>query len=274
MHKRTFQEAERTHEDTVWGKITNHTLDKLDLTFKLAHAERRISGYQAVAGITPLENPLLRKFNMANRTRDNAGVRADIAATEKVNVGLGVDWSKDEYSDSPIGLNSGRDFNLNGDIAVALAPQTSLHFFANHQEIDSKQFGSQAFSTPDWSGQNKDKIDLVGVGVKHAAIKDKLDIGADYTVMRSKSEITVDTGVSGPPFPNLTTSLNSLKLYANYHLKDNVSLQAGYWYERYDSKDWMLDGVTPSTIPNVLALGLQPPQYRVNVVRVSVRYKF
>ncbi len=36
----------------------------------------------------------------------------------------------------------------------------------------------------------------------------------------------------------------------------------------------MLDGVAPSTIPNVLAMGLQAPQYHVNVIRLSVRYKF
>jgi MtrB/PioB family decaheme-associated outer membrane protein len=273
-HKRTFQEVDTTREDTAWGKISSRALDKLDLTFKLAHGERRNSGYQVIAGITPPENPLLRKYNMANRTRETAGLRVDIAAAENVSLGLGVDWSKDAYTDSTIGLNSGTDFNLNGDVSVVLAPQTSLHFFANHEEIESKQFGSQAFSTADWSGQNKDRIDLVGLGVKHTVIENKLDVGADYAYTRSKGEIIVSNGLSGPSFPNLSTSLNSLKLYATYRLKDNVSLQAGYWYERYDSKDWMLDGVAPGTIPNVLALGLQPPQYRVNVIRLSVRYKF
>jgi len=274
--KRTFQEVDSSRENTVWAKITSRVLDKLDLSAKLAHGERKNSGYQLVAEI-PLvfaENPLLRKFNMANRTRDNAALRADIPVGERVNVGLGVDWSEDEYSDSTIGLSSGRDLNVNADVSVMLTQDTSLHFFANHQQIRSKQAGSQAFSTPDWTGENKDRIDFFGIGLKHAAIKDKLDIGADYSHTRSRGEINVNTGASDPAFPQLTTSLNSLKLYANYRLKDNLSLLAGYWYERYDSKDWMLDGVTPGTIPNVLTLGLQPPRYRVNVIRMSVRYKF
>ena len=38
--------------------------------------------------------------------------------------------------------------------------------------------------------------------------------------------------------------------------------------------DWRLDGVTPSTVPNVLLLGEQTPSYHVNVVRVGMRYKF
>jgi hypothetical protein len=36
----------------------------------------------------------------------------------------------------------------------------------------------------------------------------------------------------------------------------------------------MLDGVTPSTIPNVLTLGEQAPRYHVNVFRLAMRYKF
>ena len=201
-------------------------------------------------------------------------MRVDIAATDSVNVGLGAESIKDDYSDSAIGLTSGRDLSLNADVSWLVTEQTSLHLFANHQEIKSTQRGSQTFSTPDWSGENKDTIDTLGIGVKHAAIKDKLDIGADYTVSRSHSDISVNTGASNPAFPNLSASLDSLKLYANYRLKDNVSLLGGYWYERYDTRNWMLEGVTPSTIPNVLTLGEQPPRYHVNVIRLAVRYRF
>ena len=272
--KRTFQEVNTTNEDTLWGKITTHTMDKIDMTLKLAHGERKGSSYQAVPGIQPPENPLLRKYNMANRDRDSAGLRVDIAATDSVNIGLGAESNKDDYSDSAIGLTSGRDLSMNADVSWMVTEQTSLHLFANRQEIKSNQRGSQTFSTPDWSGENRDAINTVGIGVKHAAIKDKLDLGADYTVSRSRSDISVNTGASNPAFPNLSTSLDSLKLYANYRLKDNWSLLAGYWYERYDTKNWMLEGVTPSTIANVLTLGEQPPRYHVNVIRLAARYRF
>jgi len=36
----------------------------------------------------------------------------------------------------------------------------------------------------------------------------------------------------------------------------------------------MLDGVAPNTIPNVLTFGNQAPNYNVNVIALSVRYKF
>lgn len=51
-------------------------------------------------------------------------------------------------------------------------------------------------------------------------------------------------------------------------------LTGSYWYERYDSQDWRLDGVLPATIPNLLAFGAQAPNYSVNVLRVAMRYRF
>jgi len=272
--KRTFQEVDKSHEDTIWGKVTTRALDKFDLSLKLAHGERRNSGYQVVPGIAPPENPLLRKYNMANRTRETAALRVDVAARENVNIGFGIDTSKDDYEDSAIGLLSGRDINVNGDVSVIQTPATSLHFFANHQEIKSKQAGSQTFSTADWSGENRDRIDFFGVGLKHAAIKDKLDIGVDYGTSRSKGEVIVTTGALNPSFPSLSTTLDSLRLYATYRVKANIWLLASYWHERYDTRNWMLDGVAPGTIPNVLNLGEYAPRYSVNVLRLALRYKF
>jgi MtrB/PioB family decaheme-associated outer membrane protein len=211
---------------------------------------------------------------MADRTRNSGELRANIAATEAITVGLQFDASKDDYSNSTIGLTSGQELNIGGDLTWMLSDQTSLHLFANRQEIKSEQSGSQTFSTPDWSGENKDTVNLYGVGVKHVVIKDKLDIGVDYTYTRSKGAISVSTAANEPPFPDLSTRRDSIRLYANYHLKDNVTLRAGYWYERYSSDNWALDGVAPDTISNVLTFGQIPPQYHVNVIAMSLRYKF
>ena len=273
--ERTFQEVGKTDEDTVWGKVSTRIMEKVDMTLKLAHAERRGSNYEPVSlGIQPPENPLLRKYNMANRDRDSARLRIDFAATDAINVGLGAESSKDDYSDSVIGLTSGRDQSLNVDLTWIVSEVTRLHLFASREEIKSTQRGSQAFSVPDWTGENKDTIDTVGFGVKHAAIKDKLDIGADYTVSRAKRDIRIDTGAGNSAFPGVSASVDSLKLYADYRLKDNVSLVGSYWYEDYDSSNWMLEGVAPGTIQNVLTFGEQTPRYRVNVLKFAVRYQF
>lgn len=273
-YKRTYQEVDRTKEHTFWGKLTVRAKDNVNLTMKLAHAERNRSNYQAVSEIEPPQNPRLRLFNMADRTRNTAGFHASVTPWDRITVGLGADYSKDDYSKSALGLTDSKEANINADASVILTEDISLHAFLSHEIIKSKQAGSQSFSTPDWFGKNKDTIDTAGIGVTYQVIKDKLDIGADYTISKSDGEITVDSGAPDPEFPDLSTKLNSLKLFATYRLKDAISLQAAYWYESYDTDDWTIDGVSPSTIPNVLSFGEQSPTYDVNVFTLAVRYKF
>jgi hypothetical protein len=47
-----------------------------------------------------------------------------------------------------------------------------------------------------------------------------------------------------------------------------------YTREQYNSKDWALDAVGPSTVPNLLALGVQPYHDSVNQLGLTVRYQF
>lgn len=272
--ERTYQQVTNTDENTVWAKFITRAMDKTDFTFKIAHAKRDTSGDETVPGLTPPDNPLMTKYNLADRTRDSAGFRADIAASETVNVGMGFDYSRDDYSNSAIGLTKSEDFSIGGDVSMVFTKQTSAHFFLNLEQIRSIQAGSQLFATPDWTGANKDTFHVFGIGVKHAMIKDKLDVGADYTVSNSLGKVTVTTGAPDPAFPDLESRLNSLKLYATYRLKDNMSLQGAYWFERYSTRNWMLENVASGTIPNVLSLGEQPPSYRASVLSVSLRYNF
>lgn len=106
------------------------------------------------------------------------------------------------------------------------------------------------------------------------AIVDKLDLGADLVFSRARSDISVDNATAAPPFPTATTSVDTLKLYATYKLKDKLWLTGSYWYERYQAQDWRLDGVTPATVANLLAFGALAPGYHVHVLRVAVRYAF
>jgi len=272
--ERTYQQVDETTENTLWAKFITRALENTDLTLKVAHAKRDKSGDQTVPGLTPPDNPLMTKYNVADRERDSVGFRADIAASETVNVGLGFDYSQDDYSSSAIGLTKSEDFSIGGDISMVLTQQTSAHLFLNIEQIRSVQAGSQLFATPDWTGANKDTFHVLGIGVKHAMIKNKLDVGADYTVSNSVGKVSVTTGAPDPAFPDLESRLNSLKLYATYRLKDNMSLQGAYWFERYSTRNWMLENVAPGTIPNVLSLGEIPPSYRASVLSVSLRYNF
>lgn len=271
---RTYQEAARTNENTIWGKISTRVMDDVDMMFRLSHANRNYSSYVPVAWIDPAENPLLRKYNMANRTRTMAGLRADTIAWKKVNIGLGVDYANDDYSSSRIGLTQSRDLTISADASAMLAKETSMHAFLVNEDINSSMTGSQTYSTPDWTGKNSDNVITAGLGIKRAVMKNKMDIGADYSLSRSRGKVTVTTGSPDPPFPDLVTDLGSLKLYAIYRMKENLTVTGTFLNENYTSANWQLEGVDPDTVSNLLALGEQPPSHNINVIMLTLRYKF
>jgi MtrB/PioB family decaheme-associated outer membrane protein len=272
--ERSYQEVVTTRETTVWATIAGTAFETLAMSFKLSHANRDNSSYGVATWVDPAENPLLRKFNMAERQRNAAKFRADWTANDKLTVGFNVDLSDDDYSKSTIGLTSGHSYSVGGDMAYALSEQTQLRLFAQGEDIRSKQAGSESYARADWSTKIEDSFGIVGMGVKHLAMAGKLELGADLAFARSRSNVTVDTASPSAGFPAVTTSTDRFKLYATYQLKENLSVIGSYWYERYDTKNWALDGVGPGTVYNLLAFGVQPPRYNENVVRLGLRYRF
>jgi len=272
--ERSYQEVVNTRETTLWGKVGAQPREDLALSLKLAHSWRSNSVYGTSVWFGYAENPLLRKFYLADRLRDSAEGRAEYTVNEKLSLSLSASYANDDYNHSAVGLTSARSVNLGADVSYAISEQTQVHAFAQGEWVRSKQSGSEAFAGPDWTGQTKDSFGVLGVGVKYAAIANKLDVGGDLTISRSRSDVAVDTSVATAPFPGVNTNLDGLKLYATYKLKDNLSITGSYWYEHYEAQDWHLDGVLPATVPNLLAFGVQPPHYTVNVIRVALRYRF
>jgi len=273
QHRR-YSEVVATRETTVWARAAARPRDNIGLSLKLAHSERNNSPYGVATWFGSPDNPLLRKFNLADRQRDAASARADINLGEKLSLGLTAEASNDDYDKSAVGLTHARSANLGVDLAFAMSEKTQLHAFAQGEQVNSQQNGSQGGVAVDWSAENKDRFQVFGLGIKHAAIPDKLDLGADLTVSRSRSNVSVEASSNDPPFPTNRTALDSLKLSANYKLSEKMSINGSYWYEHYDSADWHLDGVLPNNVASLLTFGEQPPHYHVHLMRLALRYRF
>lgn len=274
QRERNYTEAVTTRETTVWGRVSLRPIAMLGLSVKLAHADRDHSTYGTVVWFGAAENPLLRKYNLAARSRDSVGLRVDLTLSETLNVGLSADHADDDYHRSVIGLTDARSGSVGIDVAWAASEHTQLHAFAQGENMRSLQSGSQSVGLPDWSASSKDRFDVFGFGIKHAAIPDKLDIGADLSSTRSRSDLDVQTVMMEPAFPRVSTSLDRIKLYATYKIDDKISLTGNLWHESYKAVDWRTGGLMPATLINLLSLGAQTPRYKVDAVSVSLRYKF
>ena len=220
------------------------------------------------------QNPLMRKYNEADRRRNAAELRADWTIGEGMSLGFNLDARDDDYTDSVIGLTGAHSLSAGIDFSAALSEQTQLRAHLQSEEIKSTMANSQQFGVPDWSGSSKDNFDTFGLGVTHLAMKGKLELGGDLAVTRSHSSTTIRFGSFGTSFPKVKTSLDSLTLSALWHQSASLTWLGSLAYEHYDSKNWQLDGILPGTVPNLLAFGEQAPRYNVGVIRFAVRYGF
>lgn len=271
-YKRDLQEVDHTNESSCWGKASANVKDLAGITLQWTHAQRTGSAYVPNPDDTPLQNPLMRIYTMADRDRDEVRLLLDLTPGERFDIGLDANVTWDSYYSSVIGLLDGRSWAAAADCAWTLAERISATCYLSHEQIKSSQANAELLApSPLWSGDNTDTIDTAGVGLKYRA-NEKLDLGFDYTYARSTGEIAIKNAIAG--FPDLTARLNSARLYVSFAPKQKLSLRLSYWYEDYRSDDWALDGVTPSTINNVLALGQESPSYKVNVVTLSGRYQF
>jgi MtrB/PioB family decaheme-associated outer membrane protein len=274
-HDRNYQARHRTNEWKGWTKLSLTPRDDLEAVIDLEYAERRGSDFHQVSQIVPPENPLMRDSYLADRDRQKAGLFVTYTPVEKATLGLGADYSDDDYNDSQIGLTRDREINYTADLSLRPHDHVLVHAFYTRTDIHSKQANSMAFAAPNWSAKNDDTVDTVGVGGKWTELMHNLDVGADYVYARSKLATNVDTSVvPEAPFPDITTRLHSVSLYADYAVRKDMSLRLRYAYENFDYNNWAYDDVAPNTIPQVLSLGQDSLDYGVHVVALSLRYKF
>ena len=271
-HERDFQEVVHTRDESCWGKASVSATDFADLSLVWTHAQRTSSGYDPNPDATALQNPLMRLYNLANRDRDEVKLRIDLAPGERFQIGLDGSAAWDTYYQSVIGLRDARSWAAAVDCAWTFSAKLSATCYLSREQLESRQANAALLApAPLWFGSSTDTIDTAGLGLEYRA-HDKLAFGLDCTYARSTGEIAIRSAAVG--FPDLTTRLTSARLHADFSPRARLTLRLSYWYEKYQSEDWALDGVTPSTVGNVLALGQASPDYRINVVMLSSRYQF
>jgi len=272
---RTYQEVANQTEDTGWGKLRWRPTHYLEASIRGGASRREIDAYNTDIAASYGQNPLLRKYNLAYRYREFAEMTVSASMPETpISVGITYLWAEDSYSKSQLGMTDGEENRLNVDFSWAISESGSLYLSAGSDSIDANQIGSESFTGPEWLATHEDKFDHYGGGFRLAGLGDKIDLTLDYT--RSEGETKIQfagQSVSSNPLPDLESTMDALRLSLNYRASEKMDYNFGVRYERFETADWALDGVSPDTIPVVLTMGANSYDYDVWVVGIGVRYR-
>ena len=266
---RNYQDAERedTHENRLSASLKYMPLRQLTARLYGSLADRGGSDYEPLEP----ENPLLRKYHLADREQNTAGIRMAYVPVTWLSFTGKAEVRDDDYDDTEIGLTDAKRHVYFLEAAYVPGGRFSGHASVTHELIDSNQRGDLSGAGEIWRVEQEDTITTWGIGAELDVIPDRLRFSLDYIY----SDGTGETEVSrGTPFPDVDTKLHSLQLQALYHHSEQLDFRLAFWHESLDGDDWALDNVNPDTVPSVLLTGEETPDYSNNVVTLSAIYRF
>jgi hypothetical protein len=271
---RSFQETEESSEDRAWVRLRVRPVSWLMLDARYGGANRDADPYVATVIPGAPQNPLLRKFNLANRERDFWNLDAQLSLPGDVALSIQGFEREDDYPDSSVGLTGSRDVGGTVDLSWSASEKVAAFAFYAREEITSGQNGSQSFGAPDWRAESRDRIESASLGLRLTQLRDRWNVQFDYFVMDSRGEIEMLTGPGAAAFPPVRIRSHGPRLKVAFRATPALEIIGSLQYEHFDADDWALDGVEPATLPSVLASGADAYQYDVNLAGLSFRYSF
>lgn len=270
---RTLQHIENSKEDIYWGEIKLFPTDYAQIRLKVENSDRDVSDYLQTDDGGPIDHPLLRKFNQADRNRENSQIQIDINPSEKLGINLSYYYAQDKYRESPIGLQDSDDSSYTLDINYAIADKINLSAFYGKNDINARLTNAITESEPIWTGETNDEITTKGFGL-NSQINLNSQMGLNFIKSNSIGLISVQTDLNEAPFTPLLTDLKNTTLFFEYQVNKRWGYRINAEHESYNSTDWGIDGIATDGLADVLLLGTQSPNYDAWIVRLQARYQF
>ena len=270
---RKFQEVAKQQEDTGWGRVQWRPLAYLDLSLQGGISRRGISRYDEAVAASLEQNPLLRKFNLAYRYRRFGELSATVAPPDwPVTLGGQASYVDTNYTSSPLGWTASEELRLAVDLNWSVSDTASVYLAGGYDDVETDQAGSGGFSTADWQARHTDEFYSLGGGIRITGIAGKMDLQLDYTHAMGNTRINVAGGTGPDQFPDLESTLDSLRARLLYRWSEKLETSLDLRYENFPTEDWALQDVEPDTLPTVLTLGASPYDDEVWIAGIGFRY--
>lgn len=295
--QRENSEVDETDEHEVWGKLKWKIGQKrvseviggtIDGWLKLGHTSRDGTSYHVPTSNNEnfyIENPLLRKYNLADLERDELRLFLSYSPLDNLNLSANASYAIDDYDGSIVGLTEAKNSSATVEATYLPAEDITSYIYYTLDLTSADQAGREAAAGqsgtltdrygPDWFAHTDDTMNNFGLGVQWQNMLPKLDLGADYIYSKGVGETELQLA-GATPFPNIETQLHRFNLYAHYNYSSKLAFRLRYWHEEYSSDDWSLDGVVPvpADYPATLYMAEGSPEYNVDVVGLSMLYSF
>jgi hypothetical protein len=276
---REFSEVSDSDEWTWLAGLRINAWETSGFNLDYRHAEREVDQYignipliwshlPGVIGEDEWENhPLMRKYFLSGRDRDELRFRADWYPSGQLNFGLSASRFEDDYDAGYFGLNEAKATSVSLDFGWYPSERTSLVAYYTREQYDASQssrsFNNAAAENPanDWWADTEDDVDTWNLSLAWKEIGvDRgwrgVEAGIDLTTSDVESDISVTrTSANTEPLPTLVTDMNSASAWVGFGVGEHSQIRLSAEWNELDVSNFGLDGVVPDTLANVLTLG-------------------
>lgn len=259
----------------------------------------------------------LRKYDLADRDQNVVNARLNYALRPDLDAGISLQWKDASYPDSQYGRKDHqRQGSLNLDLNWQPSVELSLYGFYSHQDARLEQAGLQpglacaipAGGLPDqaatlallatcgsagstqfplantWTTTQKDRNDVLGLGLSRSFGKVRFDLSYTYAAGRSEADYvygsglaTVNAALAGSGFSTLKFAQNILEANLLVPLARQLALRLLLRHEDGRIRDWHYDGVAANPVPGTnqqTYLDAGPKDYRAVLLGAFLRLDF
>jgi len=261
-----------TQNAESWGRGTITPIAALSITLKMGNALRKASSFDDAA-LPPEENPLIRESDYAPRDRVFSSLSAAWTATSTLTWSVEGFLAKDDYRSSPLGLQAVHEQRASSTLTWTPRDTLSASIDGGYERLFNLQSGYTGLDTTPWLAADTERFWNMDVGARWVP-QERWTLTLDYLIAPSHEDTDSTAGALTQAFPQSWTKLDSTRLGVAYQWTSALEIRLRYTRETYNSNDWALNGVGPSTVPNLLALGVQPYRDNVNLFGLTLRYQF
>jgi MtrB/PioB family decaheme-associated outer membrane protein len=295
-YDRDNRDADVTDEYTgrLFMDASPESLPWLHLRASVLQAQRRYENYDALNNVGIIgypavgagfqQNPLLRKFDMADRDRTRVDGSAEFAFDSGLVITPSMSWRMDEYGDNlanggELGLKHESYWNAGIEAAYPLNDSVNLTVSYLREEYDrdivNRQrggVGSTGIACPavnttgspncNWGSAIVDGVDTIFANGQFI-LSSNLELNLDATYSHTTN--ATDTFALGsslvtsvPQFPDVTDTYQRIAATLKYNVGQELAqrlgwggeltTELGYAYERNEMTNWATESMTPYMI--------------------------
>jgi len=257
-------------------------------TYGRRDADINASFYNAMQGTGGYENYGFLAFFQASRAQNLYKAGANWQATDKFSIDFSGRYAHDDYSDSTLGVTSGKTESANIDANYAFSQNSSLGAYFSYQKRTRNLFSASddnALSPPQqiWENTLADRDNAFGINGKQKGLfSGKFDLSEDlqYNLGKAKyvtylvQNIAPSLGNAGE-VPNISSELKQFRINGTYKIDHRSAIIMGYQYQRLKTNDYLYNAFQYGFTPNsLLPTNQMSPNYEINTVYLAYHYTF